>query len=440
MKQRLATIFNLGFPIMLTMFSQSMMNLVDTALVGPLGDDALAAAGTGSYANFVAVSLVTGLSAAIQAQVARRLGRGQLTECAMPANHGLLIALGFALPLAVVLLLAAPWLLELFFQSSEAFNSEATDYFQIRVMALPAAAMSLSFRGFWNGTGEPAGFLKLLVCTHIGNALLSFLLIYGKLGLPKLGVQGAALGTVLAMYCGAFLNGWVLCKRAKKYGFLTCWGNPIAFKRLVLLAIPDSLQQTLFALGMMMLFATIAQLGISEMAIAHVLLTVSLVLVLPGQGLGMAANTLVSQNLGARQPDAAWRWGQQVMYTASAVLLVLSLPLILIPEVLLALFLHDPDLRSMAAIPLRLTGVGIVFDAPSLVFVQALLGAGANRTVLAIRFVAQWLILLPLAWLVGPTLGFGLNGVWIVITLQRLISSGSFLLVWHSRRWCEIDV
>ena len=440
MKQRLATIFNLGFPITLTMFSQSMMSLVDAALVGPLGDDALAAVGTGSYANFVAVSLVTGLSAAIQAQVARRVGRGQLAECAMPANHGVLIALLFALPLAVVFLFAAPWLLELFGQSSETFNSEATDYFQIRVMALPAAAISLSFRGFWNGIGEPSGFLKLLVCTHIGNVLLSFLLIYGKLGLPVLGIQGAALGTVLSMYCGAFLNGWVLSKRARRYGFLTCWGNRTAFNRLILLAIPDSLQQTLFALGMMMLFAIIAQLGISEMAIAHVLLTVSLVLVLPGQGLGMAANTLVSHSLGASQPGAAWQWGQQVMYAACAMLLVLSLPLILIPEVLLALFLHQPELKTMATVPLQLTGVGIVVDAPSLVFVQALLGAGANRTVLAIRFVVQWLILLPLAWLVGPTLGFGLNGVWLVITLQRLISSGSFQLVWHSRRWSNIDV
>ncbi len=438
--QRLATIFSLGFPIMLTMLSQGVMNLVDAALVAPMGEDALAAVGAGNYANFVAVSLVAGLSAAIQAQVARHVGRGQLTECAMPVNHGLLITLCFALPLAVVLLFAAPWLLKLFAQGSPAYNTEATDYFQIRATGLPAAAMSLSFRGFWNGIGEPKEYLKVLVCTHLGNVLVSFLLIYGKLGLPAMGIQGAALGTVLSLYSGALLNGWILSKQARKYGFLTHWRNPVALKRLIFLAIPDSLQQTLFALGMMMLFAIVAQLGISEMAIAHVLLTISLVLVLPGQGLGMAANTLVSQSLGARQPGTARRWGQQVMYTASVVLLLLCLPLILLPEQVLTLFFQDPALRAKAVTPLQLTCLGIVLDAPSLVFVQALLGAGANRTVLTIRFSTQWLFLLPLSWLTGPALGFGLNAVWVVSTLHRVISSTSFLVVWRSQKWCKIEV
>ncbi|USE39200.1 MATE family efflux transporter [Endozoicomonas sp. SCSIO W0465] len=440
MKQRLATIFQLGFPIMLAMLSQSMINLVDTALVGPLGENALAAVGAGSYANFVALSLMTGLSAAIQAQVARRVGAGRLTECAMPTNHGLIIAFCFASPLSIILVMTAPWLLELFDQSSPSFTGEATDYFQIRVMALTAAAMNLSFRGFWNGIGQPNGFLKLLVCTHICNVIFSFILIYGKLGLPVMGVQGAALGTLLSMYLGALLNLCVLNKRARQFGFLTHWKNWASFKRLVYLAIPDSLQQTLFALGMMMLFAIVAQLGIREMAIAHVLLNISLFLILPGLGLGMAANTLVSQSLGAREPEVAWRWGQEVMYTASAVLLVLSLPLIFAPEAVLSLFLHDPSLLAMGLIPLQLTGIGVVLDAPSLVFVQTLLGAGANRTVLCIRFVAQWLILLPLCWLIGPALGLGLTALWTVPTLQRMVTSISFLAVWRSRRWSNIQV
>ena len=93
---------------MLAMLSQSMINLVDAALVGPLGENALAAVGAGSYANFVALSLMTGLSAAIQAQVARRVGAGRLDECAMPTNHGLIIAFCFAMPLSILLVMTAP--------------------------------------------------------------------------------------------------------------------------------------------------------------------------------------------------------------------------------------------------------------------------------------------------------------------------------------------
>ena len=258
--------------------------------------------------------------------------------------------------------------------------------------------------------------------------------------MPALGVKGAAIGTLIAMYIGAFLNFMALHKRAKHYGFFTQWRDTQALKRLIALAIPDSSQQTLFAVGVMLLFAMVAQLGIQEMAVAHVLINISLVIILPGLGLGMAANTLVSKSLGAQEPEQAWRWGQEIMYVALGVLLVLSLPLLLSPEPVLALFLHDPDLLTLGKRPLQLTGIGLILDVPSLVFIQALLGAGATRIVLYIRFVAQWLILLPICWLVGPVLGMGLTAFWAVPTLQRLISSLCFLSVWHARKWANIRI
>ena len=79
-------------------------------------------------------------------------------------------------------------------------------------------------------------------------------------------------------------------------------------------------------------------------------------------------------------------------------------------------------------------------DAPSLIFTQALLGAGDNRTVLYIRFISQWFILLPLSWLIGLVLGFGLTLMWIIPTLQRTLCSAAFLFVWHSRRWSRIKI
>ncbi len=426
---------------MLAMLSQSMINLADAALVGPLGEAALAAVGAGSYANFVALSLLAGLSAGIQAQVARRDGAGRTAECIVPINHGLLLSVLFALPVSLLLASAAPWLLNLIYHSNTAsFTSDATAYFQIRVLSLPAAAMILSFRGFWNGAGQPRSFLYLLVITHISNVAISYLLIYGNFGLPALGVKGAALGTLISMYLCALLNFIKVKQQTKASGLLSQWGNLSSFKRLVQLIIPDSLQQTLFALGMMLLFAMVAKMGTSAMAVAHVLMNISLVLILPGLGLGMAANTLVSKSLGAHEPERAWQWGQETMYTASASLLLLSLPLLLMPETVLALFLHNPALVQLGKIPLQLTGIGLILDAPSLVFIQALLGAGANRVVLYIRFLLQWLLLLPVCWLIGPELGLGLTAFWAVTTIQRLISSISFMAVWNARKWSRISI
>ncbi|AMO56759.1 hypothetical protein GZ77_02720 [Endozoicomonas montiporae] len=441
MKPRSLTIVKLATPIILAMLSQSLLNLVDAALVGPLGEEALAAVGAGSYANFVALALIAGLSAGVQAQVARRCGAGQKQHCAVPVNHGIIIALLFALPVSLVLMAMAPWILQLFSQDGVVHDAAET-YFRIRVMALMAAAMSLSFRGYWNGTGQPSGFLKILVVSHLFNAVVSYVLIYGKLGLPAMGVAGAALGTFLAMYLGALLNLLILFRQVKHHGFLQPFRRAdwINLKTLIRLAIPDSLQQTLFALGMMLFFAIIAQLGTREMAIAHVLMNISLFLILPGIGLGMAANTLVSQELGAQKPEMATAWGWSSVRVATALLSTLSLPLLLNPEWVLGLFLHDPELVSAAKLPLQLTGVGIILDSASLVLTQTLLGAGANKTVLGIRFGAQWGFLLPVCWLLGTILGAGLTTLWVLTLLQRLISSTAFIVVWRKRQWSHIRI
>jgi len=101
-RDKLRTITFLGLPIMGGMLSQSLMNLVDAAMVGTLGSAALAGVGLGSYVNFMAVALVMGLGAGVQAMVARRRGEGSTTQLAAPLNEGLLIALALAIPLTLI--------------------------------------------------------------------------------------------------------------------------------------------------------------------------------------------------------------------------------------------------------------------------------------------------------------------------------------------------
>ncbi|WP_263079099.1 MATE family efflux transporter [Endozoicomonas sp. Mp262] len=435
-KPRVVTILQLGLPMIVAMLSQSLINLVDAALVGPLGEEALAAVGAGSNATLVAMALIAGVSSGVQAQVARRVGKGLISQCAVPVNHGILIAFCFALPLSVALVIAAPFILKLYSPDLDT----AVLYFRIRVMTLTAAVMNISFRGYWNGTSKPRGFLKILLISHVFNALTSYILIYGKLGLPAMGVAGAALGTFLSMYLCALLNIKSLRHKARQHGLFTRWRGRSSFIRLVTLALPDSIQQFFFCMGIMVLYIIISMLGTSEMAIAHVLINISLFLILPGVGLGIAATTLVSKSLGKKDLEDAWRWGRDVLMVAVVILMALGIPFIFFPGFFLSWFLHDPKLLAMAKFPLQLVCIGIIVDAGALVLPQALLGAGANRTVLCIRFFFQWLVLLPLCWLVGPTMGLGLSAIWAIQGVQRLLSSLTFIWFWDKRKWSVINI
>src|SRR6185503_14763802 len=106
---RTREILHLSLPIIGGMMSQNLLNLVDTWLVGGLGPAALAACGLANFLNFMAVAGITGLSTAVQATAARRIGEGRASEAAIPLNGGLLVSLAVGIPLSIVMALAAPW-------------------------------------------------------------------------------------------------------------------------------------------------------------------------------------------------------------------------------------------------------------------------------------------------------------------------------------------
>ncbi|MEH6566494.1 MAG: MATE family efflux transporter [Halopseudomonas sp.] len=435
--RRLKRIAVLGLPIMGGMLSQSLLNLVDAAMVGHLGSQALAGVGLGSYANFMAVALVMGLGAGVQAMVARRNGEGSTSQIAAPLNEGLLIALLLALPLTLVCWALAEPIIRLLADDPAVVGIGAS-YFQWRILAIAAVGFNFAFRGYWNGIHRSGMYLQILIITHLTNILVSYGLIFGRLGLPELGAEGSGLGTAIAMLFGSLMYFVVTWRAGHEHGFLRVRPGWRGVRAMLQLSMPNSLQQFFFASGITMLFWIIAQIGTPELAIAHVLINLALFLILPGVGLGMAATTLVSHSLGARQPDEAYRWGWDVTRVAVVTLFVMGAPFWLAPHLVLGLFTQDPQLLALGEWPLRITGVGMSLDATALVLTQALLGAGASRTVMHVNLGSQWLVFLPCAYLAGPVLGGGLLTVWLLQTLYRCMTSVIFAVMWRRRGWLSI--
>src|SRR5690348_8899636 len=146
---RTREILHLSLPIIGGMMSQNLLNLVDTWLVGGLGPAALAACGFANFLNFMSVAAITGLSTAVQATAARRVGEGRLTETAIPLNGGLLVSLAVGVPLSIVLIAAAPW----FFPklvNDPAVAAQGVPYLQWRMVAVALVGMNFSFRGYWS--------------------------------------------------------------------------------------------------------------------------------------------------------------------------------------------------------------------------------------------------------------------------------------------------
>jgi putative MATE family efflux protein len=419
------------------MTSQNILNLVDTWLVGGLGAAALAACGLANFLNFMAVAAITGLSTAVQAMAARRVGEGRLSETAIPLNGGLLVSLAVGVPLSAVLIVLAPW----FFPAmvdDPAVAEAGVPYLQWRLVAVALVGMNFSFRGYWSAVKLAKLYLYTLLWMHALNILFSWTLIYGKFGFPALGTAGAGIGTSLAIAVGTATYFWHASRHARGHGFLHGLPSGEQIRNLLRIGMPTCIQQLLFSGGFTMLFWIVGQIGTPELAVVNVLVNVTLLAVLPGIGFGLAATTLVSQALGRKEPQDAHRWAWDVYKVASYLFVALAVPMMLMPGPILAFFLRDPHLVEIGRLPLQLVGLGILFDGLGLIMMHALLGAGATGLVMKVSVGFQWLLFLPAAWLLGPQFGMGLTAVWLGMTIYRALQSGVFVAAWQKRDWVHI--
>ncbi|MBI5506683.1 MAG: MATE family efflux transporter [Deltaproteobacteria bacterium] len=419
------------------MGSQNVINLVDTAMVGSLGNKALAAVGMSSFVSFMAVSFVMGMSSGVQAMCARWRGAGRDDEVAVPLNGGLLLAAVITVPASTVLIALVPSILGALCPEGEV-AALGSAYLQLRMLGMTAVGMNFAFRGFWNAVDMSRLYMGTLLGMHTANIFLNWVLIYGHLGAPALGLRGAGLANAISTYLGLAAYFALAWRHGRGAGFLRRLPSREAMRSMLAMSLPAGLQQFLFAAGMMAMFWILARVGTAEVAAANVLINVMLVTILPSIGFGLAAATLVGQALGARKRREAARWAWRVALVAVVVVTSLSLPAILVPDWILTPFLRDPATRELAVWPLRIAAIFAPFESVAAVLMNAHLGAGSARRVLVISVLSQWGLFLPLAWLVGPVLGLGLVGIWLLQGLTRLLTVGVFAWSWRQGRWAEV--
>ena len=421
------------------MLSQNVLNLVDTAMVGTLGDAALAGVGLGGFANFLFSAFILGLSAGVQAMAARRVGEGRSGETAIPLNGGLLLALGLAVPWSAVLITFAHDYFPIL-TSDVAVVEQGVPYLRARLVAMFAMGMNFAFRGYWNAVDKSILYMRTLIFMHVVNIFLNWVLIFGNLGAPVLGAAGAGVASAIATIFGT-ASYFVLGRGyARDSGFLSGLPSRETLKSILRLAAPAGLQQFFFAAGMTVFLMLVARMGTPELAATKVIIDLILVGILPGIGFGLAAASLAGQALGRGEPDDAKRWGWDVVKIAVGVVAVLSVPAVLFPELVLSGFIHDPATLALAKNPLRVAAGFLFIDSVGMVLMNALTGAGDTKRVMYIAVSFQWLLFLPLVYLVGPKMGFGLVVVFALQASYRGLQALTFASMWQRGRWQTIEL
>lgn len=443
--ERSRRILALAGPIIGGMASQTVLNLVDAAMVGRLGPAAQAGVGLGSFTFFVLANLVIGLGTGVQAIVSRRDGEDRPQEAGAALDNALVLALLVALPLGYLMAQGADLIFPLL-STDETVQDGGSSYLAIRLMALGVVTANYCFRGFWNGIGQSRVYMGTLIVIHTLNIVLNWVLIFGvpALSIPRMGIQGAALASALAAAGGTLCySALVLVKRDVRETYLPFRFSSLrrdVVRGLVRLSWPEALRGIGLMAGFLLFLRLHSALGTRATAAGTILVQLASVGFLPALGFGLAGATFVGRALGRADPAEA---RVIIWQTVRIALTLMVVPLVLLqvaPDLVLSVFTPDALVIEMARPGLRILAATFAFDAVQFVIIYSLLGAGATRWAAAVQLTAQYLVLLPLAWVLGVLLGGGVVGLW-----AGMIGSRALLAVLAVRKlrgdsWERIDV
>ena len=313
-------------------------------------------------------------------------------------------------------------------------------YIEWRLGAIVFVGMNFAFRGYWNALDLSRLYMTTLIFMHATNIVLNYVLIFGHFGAPALGVTGAGMASAISMAVGTMIYFYLGMKHVRKDGFLRRLATRAEIVSLIRISVPSGLQQLFFAAGLVAMFWIIGRISTPSLAAANVLVTVLLFAILPGLGLGLACATLVGQALGKREPEDAYQWAWDVAKVTVVLLTVLGLPMWLVPDLVSSIFIHEETTRELARWPMRIMGLTMPIEAIGFAFMHGMLGAGDARRVMMVSIGTQWLLFLPLAFVIGPVMGYGLLGVWLWQGTTRTLQSWLFMTMWRGRKWQQIEV
>jgi MATE family multidrug resistance protein len=426
----------LALPLIAYFFIGNAIGIATLAMVGRLGNAAIAGMGIANVIFGLLLALVFGFDTGVQALASRASGAGARELAGRILTEALVVSTPFGLVLAAICAVYGPRFAALLTPDT-AVVDQASTYLMSVAPALAFIAITTPFNAYWIATANPRITFFVTAITIPLEIALTWLFVFGTAGMHGLGVAGAGLAVALGTFVGLLIQ-LALGMRLKPIEGL--FRHRPSIRRVgSILAIgwPVSAQQSLVQAGSIIAFAIISRLGVESVAIFNVLSTLTLVPIQTAAGIGTACGTLVGRALGRGDAAAAKRWGWRLAGAGILFLGPLGLVAFFVPRALLALFLHDPHTLALAVWPTQLLGLGVAIDAVMRILSFALRGAGATKVATLIPFLLQWVLQLPLIYWVGVKLQFGIDGMVAVVVGLSVIEATAFTIVWQRARWAR---
>ena len=439
MLRELSPLLKLAGPVILAEIGWMVMGIVDTIMVGPLGPAAIGSAGLGSGV-FTAIAVFgMGLMLGLDAYVSQAHGAGDEAECRRWLHSGVWLAAALVPPV-----MGLTWLV---YASLDAWGLHP----EIRVLvgpylrSLSFGALPLlfyaAFRRYLQGMHIVRPVMFALVTANIVNAIGNWILIYGHLGAPALGVEGSAWATTIARtWMAGFLLVAIQLEHRRRHepaspkpqGEGASLDVP-RIKRLVALGFPAASQVTLEVGVFAAATALAGKLDPVSSGSHQIALNIAALAFMVPLGLSSAGAVRVGHAVGARDVSRAVLAGWTALATGGAIMAVIGLALFLWPAPLISIFTTDQRVIDIGVRLLAIAAAFQLFDGTQAVVTGVLRGVGETRMPMIINVIGHWLFGLPVGYALCYWYGWGVLGLWIGLSIGLIFTALVLTGVWWKK-------
>ena len=458
-------VLKLAAPTVLAMLTQSIVNEVDIVFFSwlpcPESSNAQAALLPSLILLWMFGGSLSAISVGTQAIAARRFAENKPEDAGGVLVNSWFFSLTAGIVFTALGYLSLPHVLKVLIRVPEV-REAAVSYLNWRLLGIVSMAMTFSFKAFFDGIGKTQVHMVGAIVMNALNIVLCQIFIFGRFGAPRMGMAGAGMSGFIATWVGlGIMVGWALFAKYRDnfHPFRLAKLSKRLTSDLLRLSIPSAVATVAVMSGFALFAMIVSKLdslqgapvvnarcpgGRAEAinsAATTVIVGVLKLTFTACLAFGTSTATLVSQSLGEGDGNKAARFGWVSVRLGLVIFGVVgALEGVFFPHQILSFVSHSPPVIAAALMPMRVMGICTPLIAVGMILTQALFGAGNTRFVMVVELILHFLCLVPLAWLLGIKLGFGLMGIWsAAVTYIVFLTS---LMVWKfaSGDWKTIKI
>jgi MATE family multidrug resistance protein len=449
LRQEFRPMFTLAVPVVMAELGWMTMGIVDTLMVGRIGPEAIGAVGIGSSLFMAICIFAMGLLLGLDTLVSHAFGAGRIDECHRWLAYGVALSLLLSIPITIIILALSSslsgWGLD------PAVLRLTQPYLDVLAWSIPPLLLYASFRRYLQGMGAVRPVMMALAFANILNAVVNWILIFGHLGAPAMGVRGSAWATVVArIVMAAVLLGVIVnrerslvrsrlvavrprrARGASLRRFLSAI-DMAPMRGLLALGLPAASQVTLEVGVFAAATALAGRLPPAALAAHQIAVNLASLTFMVPLGVASAAAVRVGHAVGRRDPEGAARSGWTAILFGVSFMSCAAAAFLFFPRALIGAFTRDPAVLGIGVSLLFVAALFQLFDGVQAVSTGTLRGLGDTRSPMLWNLAGHWFIGLPLGYTLCFVLGFGVVGLWWGLSTGLIICGIALVIVWSRR-------